>query len=613
MDRDNALFDRERTRQPFDRIIPRRKAARRDRVGTACRIALRIRRPTNGVRRSKCERSAKDFVSLFIVYQTAVTDAECNARQRIPVNDRLIFRRDRERRGIDDQRTPIPVTPAARKSHVVVIVAPACGDGVIARINAVRREGDAEVFAAIDVYRFIRILPQKSTDARVRRFLIFDRDRDVACVDRERPCHKFNVVIPRRKTFRYDAVRTSGIVALRVGRAADFIFRRKCKRSAEDCLRLPVHEAAVIDGERDRIERVAVDDRLVFRRDRKLCASDLKIGGRSGLRKHIVSIQNRNRHRIASDIDRGNLRIIHGRISARVSNRVVGTRLPSLEIGRNDVAELDLRYKLLTGIAAAFDSDLNIGRPRFDPERSSRRAGSIVGIIRRELYTIISGFDRGRADLLKVAKIALIGFPIRFIADVLVIDGGQRRISARRRVLLCCAVISQARGATNVDRHFSRMNDIFSRRAVIAVTRIGQAAREGDAVIIRNLFKDGIDIVMSDRSRDVRGRSRRRGEREEDIITVNAAFRPLPCELLGRGRLPVNTVRIIVDLDRDRTLVDRENARNRRDDIVGRLARERPGKSVCVGAVALRIVDRRNARERQTGREQRCKALAACI
>ena len=159
------------------------------------------------------------------------------------------------------------------------------------------------------------------------------------------------------------------------------------------------------------------------------------------------------------------------------------------------------------------------------------------------------------------------------------------------------------------------MNDIFSRRAVIAVTRIGQAAREGDAVIIRNLFKDGIDIVMSVRRRDVRGRSRRRGKREKDVTTVNAACRPLPCELPDRGRLPVNTVRIIVDLDRDRTPVDREIARNRRDDIVGRLARERPGQTVCADAdaVALRIVVRRNARERQTGREQRCKVLTACI
>ena len=159
------------------------------------------------------------------------------------------------------------------------------------------------------------------------------------------------------------------------------------------------------------------------------------------------------------------------------------------------------------------------------------------------------------------------------------------------------------------------MNDIFSRRAVIAVTRIGQAAREGDVVITRNLFKDGIDIVMSVRRRDVRGRSRRRGKREKDVTTVNAACRPLPCELPGRGRLPVNTVRIIVDLDRDRTPVDREIARNRRDDIVGRLARERPGQTVCADAdaVALRIVVRRNARERQTGREQRCKVLTACI
>ena len=451
-DRDNALFDRERTRQPFDRIIPRRKAARPDRIGTACRIALRIRRPTSGVRRSKCERSAKDFVSLFIVYQTAVTDAECNARQRIPVNDRLIFRRDRERRGIDGQRTPLIAAPAARKGHVIVIVAPACGDGIIARIDAVRREGDAEVFAAIDVCRFIRILIKHCRDARVRRRLILDRDRDVACVDRERTRPPDDLIVARGQSARLDRVSASGIVALLVRRAADFICRRKCKRSAEDCRRLPVHEAAVIDGERDRIERVAVDDRLVFRRDRKLCASDLKIGGRSGLRKHIVSIQNRNRHRIASDIDRGNLRIIHGRISARVSNRVVGTRLPSLEIGRNDVAELDLRYKLPTGIAAACNGDLNIDRPRLDAEGGSRRAGSIVGIIRRELYTIISGFDRGRVDLLKVAKIALIGFPIRFIADVLVIDGGQRRISARRRVLLCRTVISQTfHGGTNVD------------------------------------------------------------------------------------------------------------------------------------------------------------------
>ena len=614
LDRDNALFDRERTPLPADRIIPRRKAARRDRVGTACRIALRIRRPTSGVRRSKCERSAKDFVSLFIVYQTAVTDAECNARQRIPVNDRLIFRRDRERRGIDGQLTPLIAAPAARKSHVIVIVVPACGDGIIARIDAVRREDDAEVVAAIDVYRFIRILIKHCRDARVRRRLILDRDRNAAFFDRERTFLKFNVVIIRRKTFRYDAVRTSGIVALLVRRAADFICRRKCKRSAEDCRRLPVHEAAVIDGERDRIERVAVDDRLVFRRDRKLCASDLKIGDRSDLRKLIVAIQNRNRHRIASDIDGGSLRIIHGRISARVSNRVVGTRLPSLEIVRNDVAERDLRYKLPTGIAAACDVDLNIDRPRLDAEGGSRRAGSIVGIIRRELYTIISGVNRGRVDLLKVAKIALIGFPIRFIADVLVIDGGQRRISARRRVLLCRTVISQTfHGGTNVDRHFSRMNDIFSRRAVIAVTRIGQAARKGDVVIIRNLFKDGIDIVMSVRRRDVRGRSRRRGKREQDVTTVNAACRPLPCELLGRGRLPVNTVRIVVDLDRDRTLVDRETARNRRDDIVGRLVRERPGQIVCTDAVALQIVVRRNARERQTGREQRCKVLTACI
>ena len=497
-----------------------------------------------------------------------------------------------------------------------------------ARVHALCRKRDVEIgfdVAPVEVIDREFVLRKRRRDARVRRGLIKDGDRDRALFDRERRRSHNDIVVVRGEALRCHHVhgarrraRRVGIVAAVAGQIDDGVI------AFQQSLVLAVRKAAVCDGECDRTDRVAVDDRAFTAVVHKDGNGEIPPFDRElmrGVRHRIVGIGDTDGDLVAADADgsRGRSRIDRA-VHALVGHRVA---VPSLVDDRRSAllgeGELDgMLLRVVGEIRIRRDRDAD--RTRSDLEGDPRRTCGEVGVIRRELHAVVPGIDGGIflpfPARLKLAKVGKIGTPIFRRSCVDIVHGRKlRRFPALRGrgILLCRAVILKRPGCGDIDgdrRHADRVAADFALVDGFAVGSDGLRAAVSpklDLVIFGVIIENGVDIVRPD-GRRVRCRG---AKFEGNLVVVECLLDAAPCQVTEFGKIVAARV---VDPHGDGALVDREVAIDRGHRIVFGFARERRIDHIGVYAHGVaRVIACLNGADRKPGLKEGAKVLAVCI
>ena len=637
-DRDDALFDRERAFLEHDGIVGGSEPARRDPVFTVCRVALRICRAAVLVRRRIDDRTLEvgdrgAVLVPFVIDKAAVFDGKQRIGvERVAVGDGSILHGNGERRLPDRELAPgvaAFLRAVARERHgIVAVFFIRRRDVVCAHVHALCRKRDVEivfVVALVEVIDREFALRKRRRDARVRRGLIMDGDRDRALFDRERRHFHNDIVVIRGEALRCHHVhgarrraRRVGIAAAVAGQIDDGVI------AFQQALVLAVRKAAVRNGECDRTDRVAIDDRAFAAAVHKDGNGEIPPFDREltrGVRHRIVGIGDTDGDLVAADADgrRGRSRI------DRAAHALVGHRVavPSLVDDRRSAllgeGELDgMLLRVVGEIRIRRDRDAD--RTRSDLEGDPRRTCGEVGVIRRELHAVVPGIDGGIflpfPELLKLAKVGKIGVPIFRRSCVDIVHGRKlRRFPALRGrgILLCRAVILKRPGCGDIDgdrRHADRVAADFALVDGFAVGSDGLRAAASpklDLVIFGVTIENGIDIVRPD-GRRVRCCGMKF---EGNLAVVECLLDAAPCQVTEFGKIVAARV---VDPHGDGALVDREEAVDRGHRIVFGFAQELRIDHIGVFARGVaREIACLNGVDRKPGLKEGVKVLAVCI